>query len=70
MKPEVKARILATLSAASLYLGLFAMLPYFLGDVSNILPPEVKKYVILTAFTAAGLSKAVERIVAHLNALP
>lgn len=70
MKPETKARILATLSSTSLYLGLFAMLPYFLGDASDLLPPQVKKYVTLIGLSSAALAKAAERIVAHLNSLP
>lgn len=70
MSPEAKTRILQTLSAASLYLGLFGMLPYFLGDASDILPPSAKKYVTLISLSCAALAKACERIIAHVNQLP
>lgn len=70
MTPQTKQRILSTLSSTSLYLGLIGMLPYFLGDVADLFPPEVKKYVTIIGVFGGAATKAIERIIAHLNKLP
>lgn len=60
MTTQAKQKIMEVLSDASLYLTVFAGLPYAFGDISAALPPAVKKWVTISSLTIAAASKFVQ----------
>lgn len=68
MSPEKKKHLLDIFQQASLYLGLFALVPYSFGDLANALPPEVKKYTALISLALAGATRLTAAAISFLSA--
>lgn len=63
MTNERKSKVAGALGDFSILLASFSAMTYELGAVADVFPPEVKKWIAISALVAAAVSKGVQRTI-------
>lgn len=69
MTALTRTRLLNELNDIAVLCAVGAGLPYTLGEAANVLPPEVKKWVVIVSLSSAGILKTTSYVFRILNAI-